>query len=240
MALTDKLTAIGNALRQKLHTAEKFTLAQMPEKVAQVYQKAEADFWEKVPVAMERHHFAGDAWNVDNFYPRGYYVCASSSPQYLFAYHNRRHEAYDFEQRLAQCGAELDFSGATRIDYGFYYANITVLPELEFGHMIRLLATFSGCSALHTIRKLTVGEITEFSQAFAGCTALENLTIAGTIGQNGLDVSECPLTRESLLSILAALKAGVSGLTVTLGESNLAKLTEAEKAIATDKGWQLL
>ena len=239
MALTDKLAAIGDKLRSLLGTEEKIPLKAMPGELDRVYAKGKDAFWDTVSRGMDRFHFAGCVWNSDNFYPRGRYTCASGNPQYLFAYHNRRHDPYDLEQRLAETGAELVFSGATRIDYCFYYANVTAVPALEFGHMIRALQTFAGCDALRTVRKLTVGENTEFNQTFTGCTALENLTMGGTIGQNGFDVSPCPLTVESLLSIINALKDGVSGLTVTLGAENLAKLTEAEKAIATDKGWTL-
>jgi len=58
-----------------------------------------------------------------------------------------------------------------------------------------------------------------------------------------MDLSGCPkLTRESILSVLNALgnKNGLSGTwKLTLGATNLAKLTESDKAIATGKGWTL-
>ncbi|MBQ9096942.1 MAG: hypothetical protein IJY55_00920, partial [Clostridia bacterium] len=50
------------------------------------------------------------------------------------------------------------------------------------------------------------------------------------------------LTFDSLVSIILALKdySGTSTTkTVTLGATNLAKLTDSEKAIATQKGWTL-
>ena len=40
------------------------------------------------------------------------------------------------------------------------------------------------------------------------------------------------------MSIINALKSGVTQ-TLTLGTDNLAKLTDTEKAIATEKGWTL-
>ncbi len=239
MALTERLTDIGDALRRNLGSEEKFPLGAMPGEIDRVYQKGLVDFWEKVPKGMDRYHFAGDGWNVDTFYPRGRYTCIAGSPQYLFAYHNRYHAPYDLAQRLQDCGAEFDFSNATRLDYGFYYANVTALPALDFGHMTRLQYTFAKCSELHTIGSLTVGEETEFSQAFSDCTALENLQLLGTIGQDGFDVSDCPLSRESLRSILAALKPG-AGKTLTLGEANLAKLTQAERDAAAELGWSLV
>jgi hypothetical protein len=89
--------------------------------------------------------------------------------------------------------------------------------------------------------KLVVHENLKYTNTFSNCPALTTLIIEGTIGQNGFDVSSCTkLSHDSLMSIINALKSGVSGLTVTLGSANLAKLTDAEKAIATQKGWTLL
>jgi hypothetical protein len=238
MALTDKLVAIADALRSRLGTEETFTLNQMPGEIDRVWEKGMRDFLDFVPQRMNRYHFAGSGWNADTFYPRGEYTCAVQNPQYVFAYHNLEHPAYDLAQRIADCGAEFDWQIANRIDYGFSCANVTRLPALDFAHMTRLISVFYRCTALRSIDMLTLGAQTEYNQIFSGCTALENLPISGTIGQDGFDVSECPLNRESLLGILQALQPGANH-TVTLGAANLEKLTEEEKAIATEKGWTL-
>ena len=47
------------------------------------------------------------------------------------------------------------------------------------------------------------------------------------------------LSRESLLSIINNLEV-VSGETLTLGSVNLAKLTDDDIAIATNKGWSVV
>jgi hypothetical protein len=69
-----------------------------------------------------------------------------------------------------------------------------------------------------------------------------------TIGQNGFNVqNSTKLTHDSLINnegtgILNSLedKSGTgSTWTITLGSANLAKLTDGEKAIATQKGWTL-
>ena len=67
-------------------------------------------------------------------------------------------------------------------------------------------------------------------------------TKKGVLNCNGMNVSACPLTKDSLLSLLAILKDNSSTgtkYTITLGATNLAKLTDEEKAIATEKGWSL-
>ena len=59
------------------------------------------------------------------------------------------------------------------------------------------------------------------------------------IGAN-FDVSQCPnLTHDSLMSIINNLVQVSSSKTLTLGATNLAKLSDEEKAIATNKGWTL-
>ena len=51
--------------------------------------------------------------------------------------------------------------------------------------------------------------------------------------------NDTKLSRESLLSILNSLEV-VSGETLTLGSVNLAKLTDDDIAIATNKGWSVV
>lgn len=102
--------------------------------------------------------------------------------------------------------------------------------------------TFSGCGSLVTIPLLVVAETTTFTTSFTGCTNLVNMTIEGVIGYN-MTLSPCTkLSHDSLMSVINHLKdysgTGTSK-TMTLGTTNLNKLTDAEKKIATDKGWTL-
>lgn len=207
---------------------------------AWLQEVANKKLWQSIPNVTHKYMFAGPGWNVNTFFPCRSISFSGSSTDYMFSGHGLGSDFYDLAQRLEQCSVIFDFSQVTRANYMFYDTAFTRLPVLDLSGCSKLQRTFGYNRALVCIDCLQVSEKTAFDNLFAGSENLQNLTISGTIGQNGLDVSECPLTRESLLSILAALKAGVSGLTVTLGESNLAKLTEAEKAIATDKGWQLL
>ena len=103
---------------------------------------------------------------------------------------------------------------------------------------------FSWCTELATIRYLKVTKTVKFTNAFTGCSKLQNVVFDGQIGQN-ISFADCTkLTKESLLSIIEHLydfvKTGEGGThTCTLGTTNLAKLTDTEKAIAQGKGWTL-
>ena len=51
--------------------------------------------------------------------------------------------------------------------------------------------------------------------------------------------SSTKFTREALLEIIGNLKTVTTTKRLTMGATNLAKLTEEDKAIATNKGWSL-
>lgn len=88
-------------------------------------------------------------------------------------------------------------------------------------------------------------KMTNCAGMFAYCSGLTTLTFTedSVIACNGLDVSASTgLTHDSIMSIVKALqdKSGIGGTgSVTFGATNLAKLTDSEKAIATQKGWTL-
>ena len=79
-------------------------------------------------------------------------------------------------------------------------------------------ATFNYCYELKTIKKIVVLESQVFKlSTFRSCEALENLTIEGTIGQNGFDIHwSTKLSADSLASVVNALSATTTGLTITL------------------------
>lgn len=122
---------------------------------------------------------------------------------------------------------------------GSYFAQMRVLEEVDWYPNGMHGYAFNNCVKLKTLR--VHNKITWVSGNFvAGCTALENFLFNSTIkiANNNFDVSKNTLlTVESLLSILSALEDNTGGTqyTVKFGSTNLAKLTEEQKAIATNK-----
>lgn len=80
---------------------------------------------------------------------------------------------------------------------------------------------------------------------FSSCTSLTDLNMDGAIlpktNLTNFGLDSCPLTVESLVSVLNALPQLSSSetFTITIGSKNLAKLNDTQKSIATNKGWLL-
>lgn len=186
-------------------------------------------------------------WSMDNFFPK--YDITPIDMTGMFYYWTKDQQPnvtdWDLAQRLKDCGVVLDTSGLTDITNILAYTDFTHIPFLDFSN-----ATVCGATgpmeysySLVTIDGIRMVETTPINRYFVRCAALENVTFEGTIGQNGLNVSwSINLSHDSLMSIINCLKDySGSGTThtVTLGATNLAKLTTAEKAVATQKGWTL-
>ena len=80
---------------------------------------------------------------------------------------------------------------------------------------------------------------TDNQSCFARCTGLTTIT-GNPNFKVSLSMSACnKLTHDSIMVVINGLQTVTETQTLTLGTTNLAKLTEADKKIATDKGWTL-
>jgi hypothetical protein len=114
-------------------------------------------------------------------------------------------------------------------------------------------AAFSGCTSLTTlyiknnIQNLDTSSSFTSSQGyynnlFYNCTNLEFVIIENGFNFHYLNLSySTKYSVETMVSWLNALydRTGLSSYTFTIGEENLAKLSDEEKAIATNKNWTL-
>lgn len=142
---------------------------------------------------------------------------------------------------LTDIEALFAYSAATELTLGFDSSNIE--------HMHRL---FEQCTNLKTVN---FGDHWDCGNArlhvnnlFQGCTNLT--TITGTISNLGkefmnnvmVDLSPCPLTRESALVIInglydVATNGGPTGLSVKFHYNTFVNLLSTDLAIITSKGW---
>jgi hypothetical protein len=93
-------------------------------------------------------------------------------------------------------------------------------------------------SQIERIKSIKFGTSCGINNIFTSASKLKDITVIGSIYLMA-NFKDCTLlTHDSLMSIINSL-GYVSNKSLTLGETNLAKLTDAEKAIATQKGWTL-
>ena len=129
-----------------------------------------------------------------------------------------------------------------RIETGAFFqcnslTNITLPNTVQY---LRNQAFYS-CRGLKTISiPNSIKEIGD--NVFGLCSALENVTLESGFNANGLDLSASTLySVNTLVTMLNALanRTGQVPYTLTLGSTNLAKLSNEQLAIATEKNWTL-
>ena len=133
----------------------------------------------------------------------------------------------------------LDTSRANDMNHMFYgCTNLTTIPELDTSSVTNMNAMFYNCGNLTTIPALDASSVTSMDNIFYNCSKLTEIHMRGI--KAGFDIHFSTLfTREALVEILNNLARLSSSRALTMGETNLAKLTEEDKKIATDKGWRL-
>ena len=254
--------AIADKVREIKGTDETMLPSEMAQKVQEVYEKGQSEggnteeaynqgvaygkkaqydeFWDRYQTNGTRTNyqgaFSGVGWNKTTFNPKYPIVANGANDRTFWTCRN---------PDLKKC--TLDTSGMTSCSYMFQNTQITYIPTLDISKVDKdwgIGYMFANSQKLETIEKLIVSENTAYATTmFNADTGLKNLIFEGTIAKNNLTLSACTsLTHESLMSVINNLKdftgTGTT-MTVTLGTTNLAKLTDTEKAIATEKGWTL-
>ena len=144
----------------------------------------------------------------------------------------------------------------TNMSMMFSYSGITTIPELNTSKVTNVYNMFSSCSGLITIPKLNFENVNNVSGFLTGAESVVNIGGFENLGKAyltnksanysnyGLVLTNCSkLTHDSLMNIINNLydikTKGCKEQRLQLGDTNLAKLTDEEKQIAIDKGWNL-
>lgn len=134
---------------------------------------------------------------------------------------------------------QLNTSNASTMAYMFAgCTNLTTIPLIDTSKVNNMDEMFVGCTNLKVIPALVCSNETSLTNAFQYCYNVEEIHMTGMARTFWLD--DCTkLTREALVEILNNLGTPRSRRSLYLGSENLAKLTEEDKAIATNKNWRL-
>lgn len=150
----------------------------------------------------------------------------------------------DMESMFYSCGKlttipQLNTSKATRMLTMFLgCSKLTTIPQFDTSNVSNMGEMFSGCTSLTSIPELNVSRCTYFSYMLKDCTSLTSIGMYGF--RYSIDISQTALEHDALVAFLnQAGTAYNNSQKITMGPDKLALLTDEEKAIATNKGWQL-
>ena len=130
----------------------------------------------------------------------------------------------------------LDTSNITNMNYMFNNCmSLATIPQLNTSKVTSMSYMFAECNALTTVPALDVSNVNNLGYVFKNCSSLKSILMTN-IGSDLNISASTQFERSDLLVILNNLKTVTETKTLTMGETNLAKLTEEDKAIATNKG----
>lgn len=204
MSVNEKMTAIADAIRKNTGGTTPLTLDDMASGVNEVYEagkKSEYDkFWDSCQDNGKRWNyemaFAGQNWKPDNFKPK--YPMKPRNALRMF-----------YRSSYLTCDitevADIDFSDAPSLEQTFQNFMGTRIGVLDIRKASSITNMVANCSNLVKIDKIIVDESLPSALSFASDSKLENVIIEGEIVKN-VSAGACPLTVESLKSIITALK----------------------------------
>lgn len=163
-------------------------------------------------------------------------------------------KAISFGQAFYNCRSlikcpNIDTSSATYTAEMFYYCSeLIYVPPLNTSNVTNMNSMFNSCSKLKSVPLLDCSKVTSMSTmfgwsnmtSFTDLGGFKNLKINCTGNLNLLP----NLTIQSLMNVINNLydfraNGETTTRTLQLGTTNLNKLTDEQKAVATNKGWNL-
>ena len=145
------------------------------------------------------------------------------------------------ESMFYQCSSltsipQLDTSKVTNM-YGMFAScpSLTSIPQLDTSKVTNMTNMFAYCLELTSVPQLDTSKVTNMYGMFQNCSKLEEIHMIGMKVNFNISYST-KFTESALVEILNNLATVTSTQTLTMGSTNLAKLTNEEKAIATNKG----
>ena len=250
----EELNAIGDAIRDITGGTEFIPVADMPEKVYEVYEQGQAEgaevgkqeakntFWNAITQnglrASGDSMFRGWAVTEECMKPPSTIMFRGIS-RYAF-YEATVTEPLDIQAIEEELGYPVfDTSESIRLDYFNNPGVFSTLGTIDItgctnaSTLYWMFATTAATNYLTSIKKLIVSAGTYFTSSlmFRNCSNLKHCVFEGSIGTSGLDMSPCTsLDKESLTSIVNCLSTTTSGLSVTVSK------TAVNKAFETSSG----
>ena len=139
---------------------------------------------------------------------------------------------------------QLDLSSGTNFNSAWSNcSSLTEFPQLDLSSGTNFNFAWSNCYKLASLPVLDLSAGTNFYLTWNYCNSLTTLGGFGAIKES-IDLQHSTkLTVESIMNVITQAadlnSLGITGKTMTFGGTNLNKLTDEQKAVATNKGWTL-
>lgn len=138
----------------------------------------------------------------------------------------------------------LDTSSVTNMSKMFNFCqNLITIPQLDTSNVTNMNNMFASCYALSVIPPMDTTNVTDMENMFLRCRSLHSILFDSAVSDwEGCDLSfiDCSMMHTDIIAFFNSLPTITSSKTITLtGNPGANDLTDAEKAIATEKGWTL-
>ena len=184
-------------------------------------------------------------FNFKDFFEHGGKMKYTAYAYLPFLQYSDTENVTDFIEMFSDCpnlttGALIDTSKVTTMYRMFRNCpNLTTIPAFDTPKVTQMGEMFFGCTTLTTIPAFDTSKVKWMGDMFSGCPNLTAIHMTGMAADLDISVST-RFTREALVEILNNLGTVTPmNRTLTMGSTNLAKLTDEDKLIATNKGWAL-
>ena len=139
---------------------------------------------------------------------------------------------------------QMNTSAVTDMSYMFSNCySLTTIPQLDTSAVTNTNYMFINCFSLTAVPQLDTSAVTDMSGVFNYCSSLTSIALDNTVtGWAGyaISLSNCSLGHAAIVAFFNSLPTITSAKAITLtGNPGVSELTDAEKAIATGKGWTL-
>lgn len=250
MALINKLSAIGNAIREKTGKTDLLTLDQMPQEISSIETSSGEDwydtFWDAFQQNGNRTNynngFYGYHWTKEIFKPK--YDIKPTVANAIFSVA----PLTNLKELLEEAGVVLDTSKCSDMRSFIQSSKITHLPTISFESVTSqayMSNAFYKGDELVYIEKLIISSKNIWGgSSFGGCTKLT--TIAEIEGEitTSFYIPASPnldeLTVNNIINALVKFEGTGTAPILTFHSTVKGNLTETQIAtITTEKGWTL-
>ena len=139
---------------------------------------------------------------------------------------------------------QMDTSAVTNMSHIFSECHsLTAIPQMDTSAVTDMSYIFSECHSLTAIPQMDTSAVTNMRSMFSACYSLTaiafNSSVTGWAGY-AISLQDCSLSHAAIVAFFNSLPTITSAKAITLtGNPGVPELTDAEKAIATGRGWTL-